>query len=186
MITANPARKGAGAHRPRGGVPVARAQTHGARQEVLQRIARALPAFAGARRDGTEAGVQAVSAPRILVVALALAAPGARAEQADSTKPTQIEANRMHADDARRTNTFEGNVVVTRGTLNIRADRIIVRQDAEGNQYATATGNPVRFRQRQDAKPPEAEGIWLEGEAKRVELDEKARKIELFDSARVN
>lgn len=127
-----------------------------------------------------------MSAARIVAVALALGAPGARAEQADSTKPTQIEANRMHADDARRTNTFEGNVVVTRGTLNIRADRIVVRQDAEGNQYATATGNPVRFRQRQDAKPPEAEGIWLEGEAKRVELDEKAGKIELFDSARVN
>jgi lipopolysaccharide export system protein LptA len=127
-----------------------------------------------------------VSAAGILLVALALAASAARAEQADSAKPTQIEANRMHADDAKRTNTFEGNVVVTRGTLNIRADRIVVRQDAEGNQYATATGNPVRFRQRQDAKPPEAEGIWLEGEAKRVELDEKAGKIELFDSARVN
>jgi len=127
-----------------------------------------------------------VSAARILAVALALAAPGARAEQADSTKPTQIEANRMHADDGRCTTTFEGNVVVTRGTLNIRADRIVVRQDADGNQYATATGNPVRFRQRQDPKPPESEGTWLEGEAKRVELDEKAGKIELFESARVN
>jgi len=127
-----------------------------------------------------------VSAARIVAVALALGAPGARAEQADSTKPTQIEANRMHADDARRTNTFEGNVVVTRGTLNIRADRIVVRQDAAGNQFASATGNPVRFRQRQDPKPPDTEGVWLEGEAKRIELDEKAGKIELFDSARVN
>jgi lipopolysaccharide export system protein LptA len=110
----------------------------------------------------------------------------ARAEQADSAKPTQIEANRMSADDVRRTNVFEGNVVVTRGTLTIRADRIVVRQDAEGNQYATATGNPVRFRQRQDPKPPDKEGTWLEGEAKRVELDDKAGKIELFDAARVN
>ena len=118
----------------------------------------------------------------LLLLGVALA----HAEQADSAKPIEIEANRMSADDARRMNVFEGNVVVTRGTLNIRADRIVVRQDADGNQYATATGNPVRFRQRQDAKPPEAEGIWLEGEAKRVELDEKAGKIELFDSARVN
>ena len=117
---------------------------------------------------------------------LALAAAAARAEQSDSTKPTQIEANRMHADDARRMNIFEGNVVVTRGTLNIRAERIVVRQDKDGNQYATATGNPVRFRQRQDAKPPETEGVWLEGEAKRIELDDKAGKIELFESARVN
>ena len=115
-----------------------------------------------------------------------LAAAPAAAEQADSTKPTQIEANRMSADDTRRMNVFEGNVVVTRGTLNIRADRIVVRQDAEGNQYATATGNPVRFRQRQDAKPPEKEGVWMDGEAKRIELDEKSGKIELYEDARVN
>ena len=117
---------------------------------------------------------------------LALGAALAHAEQADSTKPIEIEANRMSADDARRMNVFEGNVVVTRGTLNIRADRIVVRQDAEGNQFATATGNPVRFRQRQDAKPPEKEGVWLEGEAKRMELDERSGKIELYEEARVN
>ena len=120
-------------------------------------------------------------APLLVLVALPVLA-----EQADSTKPTQIEANRMSADDARRTNTFEGNVIVTRGTLNIRADKIVVRQDKDGNQYATATGNPVRFRQRQDPKPPDKEGTWMEGEAKRVELDDKAGKVELFESARVN
>jgi lipopolysaccharide export system protein LptA len=119
----------------------------------------------------------------ILLVAFALPAA---AEQADATKPIEIEANKMSADDARRTNVFEGNVVVNRGTLNIRADRIVVRQDKEGNQYATATGNPVRFKQRQDPKPPEKEGVWMEGEAKRIELDDKAQKVELFDSARVN
>jgi lipopolysaccharide export system protein LptA len=123
---------------------------------------------------------------KALASLLVLLALPVLAEQADSTKPTQIEANRMSADDARRTNTFEGNVIVTRGTLNIRADKIVVRQDKDGNQYATATGNPVRFRQRQDPKPPEKEGTWMEGEAKRVELDDKAGKVELFESARVN
>ena len=121
-------------------------------------------------------------APWLLVFGIA----AAHAEQGDSAKPIEIEANRMSADDARRMNVFEGNVVVTRGTLNIRADRIVVRQDAEGNQYATATGAPVRFRQRQDAKPPEKEGVWMDGEAKRIELDEKSGKIELYEDARVN
>ena len=123
---------------------------------------------------------------RLLLVAGVLFSLSAWAEKADRGKPTQVEANRMSADDARRTNTFEGNVIVTRGTLNIRADKIVVRQDKDGNQYATATGNPVRFRQRQDPKPPEKEGTWMEGEAKRVELDDKAGKVELFESARVN
>ena len=121
-----------------------------------------------------------------LAFLLAVLPMAVAAEQADSTKPTQVEANRMTADDARRTNVFEGNVVVTRGTLTIRADRIVVRQDKNGNQYASATGNPVRFRQRQDPKPPDKEGVWLEGEAKRIELDDAAGKVELFESARVN
>jgi len=61
-----------------------------------------------------------------------------------------------------------------------------VRQDAEGFQYATATGKPVRFRQRQDPKPTEKEGEWMDGEALRIEIDERAGKVELFERARVN
>jgi lipopolysaccharide export system protein LptA len=107
-------------------------------------------------------------------------------EKADRDKPTQVEANKMSADDTRRLNIFEGNVVVTKGTIRLTAERLVVRQDAEGFQFATATGRPARFRQRQDPKPGEKEGIWLEGEALRIELDDRNQKIELFDNARVN
>jgi lipopolysaccharide export system protein LptA len=116
---------------------------------------------------------------------LILATP-ALAEKADRDKPTQVEANKMTADDVRRLNVFEGDVVVTKGTIRLTADRLVVRQDAEGFQLATATGKPARFRQRQDAKPGEKEGIWVEGEALRIELDDRNQKIELFDKARVN
>jgi lipopolysaccharide export system protein LptA len=120
-----------------------------------------------------------------LVLGVALALP-AWAEKADRDKPLQVEANKMTADDVRRLNVFEGNVVVTKGTMSLRADRLVVRQDAEGFQFATATGKPARFRQRQDPKPGEKEGIWLDGEALRIELDDRNQKIELFDNARVN
>ena len=123
---------------------------------------------------------------RVWLAAILSAACVAWAEKADRDKPTQIEANRLSADDTRRMNIFEGNVVLTKGTIVVRAERIVVHQDAEGYQSSTATGNPVRFRQRQDPKPPEKEGVWMEGEAKRIELDEKSGKIELFESARVN
>lgn len=117
---------------------------------------------------------------------LMLVCLSAAAEKADREKPTQVEANRMSADDARRLNIFEGNVVVTKGTITLRAERLVVRQDAAGFQLATATGRPARFRQRQDAKPGEKEGIWIEGEALRIELDDGNQKIELFERARVN
>ncbi|MDQ5850441.1 MAG: lipopolysaccharide transport periplasmic protein LptA [Pseudomonadota bacterium] len=108
------------------------------------------------------------------------------AEKADREKPTQVEANRMSADDTRRMNIFEGSVVLTRGTASVRAERIVVRQDAEGFQYASATGKPVRFRQRQDPKPGESEGIWVDGEALRIEIDDRKGTVELFEAARVN
>jgi len=116
---------------------------------------------------------------------LALAAAPALAEKADRDKPTQIESNRMSQDDTRRMNLFEGNVVLTKGTITVRADRIVVHQDAEGFQFTTATGMPVRFRQRQDPKDGK-EGGWMEGEAQRIEIDDRNEKIELFEHARVN
>jgi lipopolysaccharide export system protein LptA len=121
-----------------------------------------------------------------LAVVLSLLALCAQAEKADRDKATEVEANRMSADGVRSLNIFEGNVVLSKGTMRVQAERIVVRQDAEGNQFATATGKPVRFRQRLDPKPPEKEGAWMDGEALRIEIDEKAGKVELFENARVN
>jgi lipopolysaccharide export system protein LptA len=124
---------------------------------------------------------------RLLLALFLLGCAGASlAEQADRDKPTQIEANRMSADDTKRMNIFEGNVVLTKGTIAVHADRILVRQDADGNQFTTATGRPVRFKQRQDPKEGEKVGRWMEGEAMRVEIDDAKQTIELFDNARVN
>ena len=122
-------------------------------------------------------------------LALACACLGASsavlAEKTDRDMPTQIEANKMSADDARRMTIFEGSVILTRGTIRLTADRVVVHQDSEGFQFATATGKPARFRQRQDPKPPETEGVWLEGEALRMEMDDRSGKIELYDNAHV-
>jgi lipopolysaccharide export system protein LptA len=120
----------------------------------------------------------------LLAALLLLAAGGVLAEKADKDKPTQIEANRMSADDTRRLNIFEGNVVLTKGTLTVRAERIVVRQDAEGYQHSTAIGTPVRFRQRQDPKDGQ-EAVWMDGEALRIEIDDRKSTIDLFDKARV-
>ena len=126
---------------------------------------------------------------RVLAAALAVAAlqvlPRAHAEKADQNKPTEIESNRMLSDEARRMSVFEGKVVLTKGTLVVHADRLVVRQDAEGFQHVTATGNPVRFRQRADSKNGK-EGAWIDGEAMRIEIDGHENKVELFSRARVS
>jgi lipopolysaccharide export system protein LptA len=115
-----------------------------------------------------------------VLAGIALPATHAFAEKADKDKPTQIDANRMTSDDARRISIFEGNVVLTKGTILIRADRITVRQDPEGFQISTASGAPARFRQKRDGKEE-----WVEGEALMIEVDDKKEKIELRDQARI-
>jgi lipopolysaccharide export system protein LptA len=75
---------------------------------------------------------------------------------------------------------FEGGVVMTQGTLSIRAEKITVRQDKDGYQYGSASGNPAIFRQKRDG----AEG-YIQGEAQRIEYDGKLDRVEFFNRARL-
>jgi lipopolysaccharide export system protein LptA len=125
----------------------------------------------------------AITAALAGVILLSLAF-SASAEKADKDKPTNIESNKMSSDDARRMTIFEGNVVLTKGTVVVRAERIVVRQDADGFQFSTAYGKPVRFRQKGDPKAG-CDGLWTDGEALRIEIDDRNEKVELFERARV-
>ena len=118
---------------------------------------------------------------RILIaLALAIGLP-ARAERADREKPVNIESDRMNADDAQKTAVFDGRVVLTQGTLLIHADRLTVRQDSEGFQFAVALGKPATFRQKREAVDE-----YIDGEAERIEYDGRADRVQLFNGARVH
>jgi len=102
------------------------------------------------------------------------------ADRTDRDKPLNIESDTMTADDAKKTATFEGKVVLTQGSLVIRADRIVVRQDLEGFQHGVATGNPATFRRKQDG----AAG-YIDGQASKIEYDSKLERVEFFSNARL-
>ena len=104
----------------------------------------------------------------------------AHAERADRTKPINLESDRMRVDDAQKTSVFEGKVVMTQGTLSIHADKVTLRQDKDGYQYGTASGNPATFRQKRDGADE-----YVEGEAERIEYDGKVDKVEFFNRARL-
>ncbi len=119
--------------------------------------------------------------PSLLIGCLLLACSGiACAEKADRDKPVFIEADTAVTDDANKVSTFTGNAVLTQGTLVIKGDKLVMRQDPEGNQFGTATGNPAYFRQKR-------EGLneYVEGWGQRLEYDGKIEKLELFVNARV-
>lgn len=117
----------------------------------------------------------------ILLASLAFLTGPAHAEKADRDKPTNLEADSVHVDDTTQTQTFEGNVQLSKGTLVIRADRIVVTQDADGFQrgVATSTGGSLpHFRQKREGLDE-----YIEGEAERIEHDAKTEKTEFHNRA---
>jgi lipopolysaccharide export system protein LptA len=117
------------------------------------------------------------------IAGILFATSPAWAEKADAEKPVNIEADRVSVDDVKKLQTFEGNVQLVKGTLIIRAERIVISQDDDGYQRGVATGSGsalARFRQKR-------EGIdeYIEGEAERIEHDAKSEKTEFFIRARV-
>jgi lipopolysaccharide export system protein LptA len=118
---------------------------------------------------------------RCAAILLGMALAGSvLAERADRDRPVHLEADRATVQDANKLATFTGNVVLTQGTLVIRADKMTVKEDANGFQQATAFGNLASFRQKRDGKDE-----YVEGWSERMEYDGKADKVQLFKKARL-
>jgi lipopolysaccharide export system protein LptA len=108
----------------------------------------------------------------------------ARAEKADRFKPLNVEADLPGKIDLlNQFVVFNGNVVVTKGTMTIRANRIEVRESPDGYHTAVAFGSPTQhatFRQKRDA-PDE----YIAGDAERLEYDGKSDVIRFVNNASV-
>ena len=132
--------------------------------------------------------------PSSISVAAALALAGtappwpAAPAQAREGRPLQAAERRGRPARARSTCSnqyvvFNGNVVVTKGTMTIRASRIEVRESPDGYHTAVAFGSPSQhatFRQKRDA-PDE----YIAGDAERLEYDGKSDVIRFVNNASV-
>jgi lipopolysaccharide export system protein LptA len=108
----------------------------------------------------------------------------AHAEKADATKPTNVEADQMQYDDVKQINTFVGNVVLTRGSILMKSNKMVVTQDPSGYQFVVmyaAPGSLASFRQKRDGGPDQ----WIDGQAERIEYDDKNEIMKLFSKARM-
>lgn len=105
----------------------------------------------------------------------------ALAERADRDKPINVEAARLSIDDNRHVQTLEGDVVLTQGTLQIHADKIVITEDRQGFQKSVATGGPkgkAHFRQKREGR-----NDYVEGEGERIDYDTRTEIAELFQKA---
>lgn len=119
---------------------------------------------------------------RLVALSLCLlAAQNVLAERADRDKPMQLEANRITLDDAKKIQVLEGDVLVTKGTMTLKADRIVITEDQYGFQKGTAFGGKdglARFRQKREGSED-----YVDGEAERIEYNSNSEIAELFQRA---
>ncbi|RZJ05973.1 MAG: lipopolysaccharide transport periplasmic protein LptA [Rubrivivax sp.] len=127
---------------------------------------------------------RAVMPLRFLTLLLALAAATAQAEKSDRLKPLVLSSDKPGVVDsvAQRTE-LQGNVVITQGSLVLRAEKVDVRETRDGyvQAYANgAAGKPVSFRQARDI-PGEA----IEGVADQLEYDTRSETVRFIGNATV-
>lgn len=114
----------------------------------------------------------------ILSLCLTMLSNRVWAEAADRDKPIDLEADTVKVDDSKQISTYTGNVILTQGTLEIRADKLIVREDQGGFQHSTSLGNPTTFKQKMEGK-----NEYMQGSAQRIEYDGRMDKVQLFTKA---
>ncbi len=122
-------------------------------------------------------------APALWALA-ALTGPSAQAEKADRSKPMSIEADKPGSVDLQRQVViFNGNVVISQGTMVLRAERVELRERPDGYREAMAIGSaerPASFRQKRDGVDE-----TVEGAAERIEFDARSDTLRLVGNAAV-
>ncbi len=91
-----------------------------------------------------------------LITALALHAAAAFALESDRKQPIEISADQAELDEAKGEAHYNGNVVLTQGSLLIKADTLTIKADEKNQiQRVTAVGKPAEFNQTpEEGKPP--------------------------------
>lgn len=116
----------------------------------------------------------------MLVSALLVCSP-ASAERADRDKPINIESNRLEYNDATKVSTFIGNVVLTKGTIRIQGDRMVLKQVGENAQTVQVTGSQASFRQKRDGMEQ-----YIHGLANEIFYDTRTEQVSLTGRARLH
>jgi len=119
-----------------------------------------------------------------VLAAAALCSLPTQAERADRNKPMSIEADQPGSVDLQRQVViFNGNVVISQGTMLLRADRVELRERPDGYREAKAIGNaerPASFRQKRDGVDE-----TVEGAAERIEFDARSDTLRFVGNAAV-
>lgn len=123
---------------------------------------------------------------RPLALALALLALGTLpaalpALESDQDQPVYLESDSAELDDQKSLSIYRGSVVVTQGSVEIRADEVEIHHHPDRRpRLIIATGRPATYRQ-----AVEGEAQEMRAEALRMELETDRDEIVLIGEAAV-
>lgn len=115
-----------------------------------------------------------------LGLVLALVAPLAVALPEDREQPIQLEANRGQLDQKTGVSVYEGNVVITQGSMRLAADTVTIHVKNNNFERMEAVGNPVNLRYKPTVSKPE-----IQGTSKQVEYNVSDAKVVMTGNARL-
>jgi len=115
---------------------------------------------------------------RLLLLLWLLCPLSLSALTSDRDQPMHLEADSVSIDDASGVSLYEGNVVITQGSLQLWADRLWIHRKDGKTRKIVSEGNPTRFRQLMDDS-----GEEVRGHALRAEFYLDRDELLLFDHA---
>ena len=113
----------------------------------------------------------------IAVFCTALLSSSAYARKSDFTQPIFIDADRTEYDETTGVQIWSGNVVMSQGTMEIKADRITITLRDKKLSRVEGTGSPIQFQQENEA------GELVKGNANSIDYDAENNSLALYGSA---
>ncbi|UHQ54811.1 lipopolysaccharide transport periplasmic protein LptA [Microbulbifer sp. YPW16] len=118
----------------------------------------------------------------LAVTTLLLQGMHATALPSDRQQPVKVNAQKLEANRGKNLSVYSGNVVITQGSLQIRADRVEVHGNPEGEiRRVIATGNPAHFQQQMQ----QSQNL-VKARARRIEFKVNADELQLTGDAHVD
>ncbi|MGF1716252.1 lipopolysaccharide transport periplasmic protein LptA [Photobacterium chitinilyticum] len=97
----------------------------------------------------------------------------------DTEQPIYIDSDNQQLDIQKNIVTFTGNVVLRQGSIDIRADKVVVTrpEGSEGKETIDAYGNPATFHQEMDDGKP------IDGAARKMRYETSTEFLKMTDEA---
>lgn len=138
--------------------------------------------MSNSRKVGTLPAWRVLCGACIAGALLAGVATPAWALKSDRDQPMHVESDALRYESQQQRSTFTGNVVVTKGSIIMRGDKLVVTQTDGGKDDAVMYGNPGKpafYRQKRDG-PGEQ---YVEGTGAEIDYDGKADIVKFIGNA---